>query len=446
MISFVAKLQFLKNFKFPPRTTDEEKIVFAYTKGYTVRQTAQCFCFGSHKICRVIKHYKETGEILKPVNHSKLKLTPDVLASIHSSILADAHSTLEKMRENIQKDLNINISKSSVYNGCTEMRYKYKPPQHSQLLSEQQKVNRISFSNTLLTKYHNSEIDLQAINFSDESRFVLGDDKQWVWRRHGERNPTAVVPQVKFPPSVMIFAVIGRNYKSKLVLVEGSIDSEKYIENIKQSGLISDLDSTLGRGNWIFMQDGATSHTSKTTVQWLQSQCKFIQGWPANSPDLNPIEHLWAILKAAVYKCKPKTVDDLKRVLQITWDQISIQKINNLVSSFYQRLQLVINNKGESIQPDLKNYISKQNIVQFNVPSNTIFMNDVISELKDKSVIDEIYDGPFTKEEDEIILQSFVRYRSKRAVIAKKFPRRSKNQIKNRFKEIQKTKINLQII
>ena len=206
------------------------------------------------------------------------------------------------------------------------------------------------------------------------------------------------------------------------------------------------MDSTLGRGNWIFMQDGATSHTSKTTVQWLQSQCKFIQGWPANSPDLNPIEHLWAILKAAVYKCKPKTVDDLKRVLQITWDQISIQKINNLVSSFYQRLQLVINNKGESIQPDLKNNISKQNIVQFNVPSNTIFMNDVISELKDKSVIDEIYDGPFTKEEDEIILQSFVRYGSKWAVIAKKFPRRSKNQIKNRFKEIQKTKINLQII
>ena len=73
-------------------------------------------------------------------------------------------------------------------------------------------------------------------------------------------------------------------------------------------------------------------------------------------------------------------------------------------------------------------------------------MNDVISELKDKSVIDEIYDGPFTKEEDEIILQSFVRYGSKWAVIAKKFPCRSKNQIKNRFKEIQKTKINLQII
>lgn len=446
MISVGSKLRFLLNYKFPPKTTDEEKIIFAYTHGYPVRQIALVFHYGHHKICRVIKHYRETGETPKPINHCPTKLTPEVLASIYSSISSDAHTTLEQMKTNIQQQYNVNISISSVYNGCTQMRYKYKPPQHEQLLTEQQKTNRLSFCNTLLTKYQNSEVDLTSINFSDESRFVLGDDKQWVWRRYGERNPTAVVQQVKFPPYVMIFAAIGKDYKSKLVIVEGSIDSEKYIENIKQSGLIDDLDNTLGRGNWIYMQDGATSHTSKNTVKWLKSRCKFIQGWPANSPDLNPIEHLWAILKAAVYKLKPRSVEELKNVLQTAWDQISIQKINNLVSSFYQRLQLVINKKGESIQPELNNNISKQNIVQMNVPSNTIFMNDVISTLADNLVDDEYYKGPFTKEEDEIILQSFVRYGAKWALIAKKLPKRSRNQVKNRFKEIQKSKINLKII
>ncbi len=446
MISVGSKLRFLLNYKFPPKTTDEEKIIFAYTHGYPVRQIALVFHYGHHKICRVINHYRETGETPKPINHCPTKLTPEVLASIYSSISSDAHTTLEQMKTNIQQQYNVNISISSVYNGCTQMRYKYKPPQHEQLLTEQQKTNRLSFCKTLLTEYQNSEVDLTSINFSDESRFVLGDDKQWVWRRYGERNPTAVVQQVKFPPYVMIFAAIGKDYKSKLVIVEGSIDNEKYIENIKQSGLIDDLDNTLGRGNWIYMQDGATSHTSKSTVKWLKSCCKFIQGWPANSPDLNPIEHLWAILKAAVYKLKPRSVEELKNVLQTAWDQISIQKINNLVSSFYQRLQFVINKKGESIQPELNNNISKQNIVQMNVPSNTIFMNDVISTLADNLVDDEYYKGPFTKEEDEIILQSFVRYGAKWALIAKKLPKRSRNQAKNRFKEIQKSKINLKII
>lgn len=74
---------------------------------------------------------------------------------------------------------------------------------------------------------------------------------------------------------------------------------------------------------------------------------------------MNLIENLWAVLKAAVDKLVPKTVEDLKRGLLQAWDQIGIQKVNNLVNSFYQKIQLVINNNGESIQHDLKNDISK---------------------------------------------------------------------------------------
>lgn len=56
MISVASKLQFLLDYKFPPKTTDEEKIIFVYTHGYTVSQIAQVFHFGHHKLCRVINH------------------------------------------------------------------------------------------------------------------------------------------------------------------------------------------------------------------------------------------------------------------------------------------------------------------------------------------------------------------------------------------------------
>ena len=79
------------------------------------------------------------------------------------------------------------------------------------------------------------------------------------------------------------------------------------------------------------MHDRASSYTSKETPKWLQSHCKYVQCRPTNSRDTNPIENLWAILKAAVDKLAPKTIEDLKRVLFQIWDQIGIQKVNNLV-------------------------------------------------------------------------------------------------------------------
>jgi hypothetical protein len=87
---------------------------------------------------------------------------------------------------------------------------------------------------------------LPLINVSDESRFVREDDKRWVWYRRGEENESAIRPTQKFPPSIMIFAVIGRDYKSRLLFVEGMIDAEKYIENLLQLGFIEELDQRHG--------------------------------------------------------------------------------------------------------------------------------------------------------------------------------------------------------
>jgi hypothetical protein len=83
---------------------------------------------------------------------------------------------------------------------------------------------------------------LPLIHFSNESGFVLGDDKRWVWYGRGEENESAMHTIGKVPPSVMIFGVIGLGYKSKLLFVERTIDAEKYIHNLSELGFIEELD------------------------------------------------------------------------------------------------------------------------------------------------------------------------------------------------------------
>jgi transposase len=69
--------------------------------------------------------------------------------------------------------------------------------------------------------------------------------------------------------------------------------------------------------------------------------------WPGNSPDLNPIEHLWSIIKYKIPGHQPRTKADLKRVITTVWEQeITRGTLKNLYSSMPRRLQAVIDSNG----------------------------------------------------------------------------------------------------
>ncbi len=55
----------------------------------------------------------------------------------------------------------------------------------------------------------------------------------------------------------------------------------------------------------IFMHDNAQIHTAKLTKKWLEDNHVEVMEWPPYSPDLNPIENLWSLLKDAIYKRRP---------------------------------------------------------------------------------------------------------------------------------------------
>jgi len=97
------------------------------------------------------------------------------------------------------------------------------------------------------------------------------------------------------------------------------------------------------------MKDGAPVHGSKTSKAWRDGQSLIKLEWPANSPDLNPIENVWRVMKDVVQqKKRPKNADEMKAALQAAWETIPTEKLEQLVCSMPNRMKAVVEAKGGS--------------------------------------------------------------------------------------------------
>ena len=68
---------------------------------------------------------------------------------------------------------------------------------------------------------------------------------------------------------------------------------------------------------------------------------RVLEGWPARSPDLNPIERLWAILQVRVSRHSPRTIDELEAAVLEEWAAVSTATIDGVVDDFDTRVATV---------------------------------------------------------------------------------------------------------
>jgi hypothetical protein len=130
----------------------------------------------------------------------------------------------------------------------------------------------------------------------------------------------------------MVWAAIGYNRKSRLIFLEGSITSAIYIAEVLDKEAIPFVLESPG---YVFQQDNARPHSARATVQHLQSMCVEVLPWPAKSPDLNPIEHLWDVLGRRVREsgtAHPRNLNELRQRLLLEWNLIPQDDINKLCS------------------------------------------------------------------------------------------------------------------
>ena len=109
-------------------------------------------------------------------------------------------------------------------------------------------------------------------------------------------------------------------------------------------------------GEPIFQQDGASAHTAETTRDFFgRNEVLVLPNWPPNSPDLNLIEIIWALIKQKLRNNPAKTIDELKEKVAYAFQEILFdgELTKKLYDSYERRLELVIQYEGARI-PDEK--------------------------------------------------------------------------------------------
>ena len=98
----------------------------------------------------------------------------------------------------------------------------------------------------------------------------------------------------------------------------------------------------------IFQQDNNFKHTSKKAQKWFEDNGFTVLKWPAQSPDLNPIEHLWNHLKRKLgkYEEPANSINELWERIQKEWEAIPKEECQKLIESMHRRLSAVIRAKG----------------------------------------------------------------------------------------------------
>ena len=71
--------------------------------------------------------------------------------------------------------------------------------------------------------------------------------------------------------------------------------------------------------------------------------------WPSQSPDLNPVENIWAVLKANVSNYKPTSRKELIRAIKKEWKALDLTFAKNLVISMQNRISLILSNEGDHL-------------------------------------------------------------------------------------------------
>ena len=324
------------------------EIIGAWKCGGSIRKIAEKLNHTITTVQKVISTYRDHGYEKPPPRTGKIKkITDRDDRALRKIIKGNRKINIHEIKESFIESTSKEISENTLRRHLHEIGFYGRVGVRKPFISEANRKKRLNWAKE--RQLWKDEWD--GVIWSDESKFELfrGDGRRWVWRQpHEKYDVDCLIPTVKSgQESLMIWGCFTKNGVGPLVRLNGRITSKEYID-VLNGHLIPYINNLENKENVIFQEDNAPIHTARIVKDWKRENDITNLPWPAQNPDLNPIENLWGILerKIQTHKPLPKNKEELWQILQEDWLKIDNHTIQNLIDSMPHRVAAVIENIG----------------------------------------------------------------------------------------------------
>lgn len=325
-------------------------IIILREEGYKLKEIAKRLKVSIGGVQRALSRHAQTGSNATLPRSGRRKATSHAEDKyVRVSSLRNRRLTVPQLTAQLNSTRQKPVSKSTVRRRLTAAGLHGRISSRKPLLRLQNKQKRLRWAQ----EHANwTKEQWNTVLWTDESKFQLfGSNRRvYVRRRQGERaSPQCITPTVKHGGgSVMVWGSFAAGKVGDLYKVEGILNQHGYHSILQRHAMPSG--TRLVGPNFVLQQDNDPKHSSKLCKNYLEKKQEAgvltVMTWPAQSPDLNPIELLWDELDRRVRSKQPTNLRQLWEFLQQEWSEIPASYLENLVARMPKLCQAVIKAKG----------------------------------------------------------------------------------------------------